>query len=103
MPLMNAAQITTESGFDHICPFSPDANWQGDENAYVELIRDRFHKDLQHGQRLRFIAHFAIGNAVVVKGPFAKAAGAIINKLKRQCTFRTKHQELTTEGLNVQN
>ena len=102
MSVMNAAQITTEVGFDHICPFSPAANWQGDEASYVDLIRERYN-DLQHGQRLRFIAHFASRNAVFVKGPYAKAAGAIINKLKYQCTFRTKNQEPNPETLNVPN
>lgn len=103
MPVMNAAQITTEAGFDHICPFSPEANWQGSEASYVELIRDRFHKDVQHGQRLRFIAHFANHHAVVVRGPYAQAARGIINKLKHQCKFRTKQKELIPESANVQN
>jgi hypothetical protein len=42
MGVYNLAEVNTEPGNEATCPFSPPLGWEGDESAYLELMRQRY-------------------------------------------------------------
>nr|BAL43329.1 hypothetical protein [Photobacterium damselae subsp. damselae]BAO48389.1 hypothetical protein [Vibrio sp. 04Ya090] len=49
MGVYNLAEVNTEPGNEATCPFSPPLGWEGDESAYLELMRQRY-KDRNFNQ-----------------------------------------------------
>lgn len=78
--LIDLARHDTTPGA--VGPLAPPTGWQGDDNAYLALIRQRYRGDIGVRQHLAFAARIIRGgNRVVVTGPFRAAALYVLDKL----------------------
>lgn len=80
--VLDASLIDTTPGAHRLSPFAPPNGWEGDPEAYMVLMRERY-SCLDHGQRLGFVGKFARTNAVQCIGPFAEQARRVIDGLAR--------------------
>jgi hypothetical protein len=87
MGVHDARVIDTRPGGSPDDPFSPPPGWEGGQEAYWELLRERW-DELKWGQRLRISVRIATQERVTVKGPYAKTATRLMTQLleKRNAT-----------------
>lgn len=66
-------------------PLAPPAGWEGDEKAYLNLMRRRY-QDVGARQHLVFAARIHAGSpeTVTVTGPYREAALTVLNGLRPQ-------------------
>jgi len=83
MGVLNMRLVETAPGANADCPFSPPAEWKGDDAEYRKLIRLRYETDLQASQRIAAQARFYRRSKVDFRGPYASAAQEIIQYLSR--------------------
>lgn len=83
MGVLNMRLVETAPGANADCPFSPPAEWKGNDAEYRELIRLRYETDLQASQRKSAQARFCKRAEVDFRGPFASTAKEIIQYLSR--------------------
>ena len=85
MGLFDCRKIETTPGRNHNDPFNPPAGFEGDENAYRELMLQRW-KDVATSQRMRLAVRFLAKeswSSISVQGPYAGMAVGILNHLLR--------------------
>lgn len=83
MAIMDASHVETAPGAAGVHPFSPPDGWDGDADAYVELMRERY-KSMNFKQEILLIAFFRKrGGETRFTGPFAREAKGILDALCR--------------------
>lgn len=80
MGVLDFNRVRTEPGAGDGHPFSPPADWGGDAEAYVALMRDRYRRPM-HGQRMWAMARYARGHQVSISGPWADHAREILRRI----------------------
>lgn len=79
MGIFDMRIIETTPG-DEECPFSPPADWQGDEHVYRRFMWWRFTTDRQVNQRVLAQARFVrLHGAAQYRGPFAHVAQQLLD------------------------
>jgi hypothetical protein len=74
--------IDTDPGAHSCC--APPVSFTGDENAYIDYMRQRWQQDAGFRQHVWFAANFiARGRDIKFTGAFATQAKAIVEKLAR--------------------
>ncbi len=81
MGVYNLAEVNTEPCNEATCPFSPPLGWEGDESAYLELMRQRY-KDRNFNQLIIGTVWCSKKMDIHYSGPFAEQAAQIVNKLR---------------------
>ncbi len=83
-PHLPADLLDTTPGSATRGVFTPPAGWEGSEQDYAALIRDRF--DARETQaRILFIIKYAAQGPVTCAGPYATMAARIIHRLVKKC------------------
>jgi len=87
MATVDVFTIDTRSGLANDNPFSPPADWEGDGDAYVQLLRERFGHDPWLRQWLGILAlRVPQGHQYTVIGPWQReidrVVASVINKIK---------------------
>lgn len=80
MGVLDFNRVRTEPGAGEAHPLAPPADWDGDADAYVALMRDRYGRPM-HGQRIWAMARYAAGHRVSVSGPWAAQAREILRRI----------------------
>lgn len=100
MGVFVATVIDTTPGACVESPWSPPADWQGDNDDYKSLMRQRWH-DMLWGQRMRFCIRMAKDVPVSCRGEHARIAGDILEALMNQTGVRPRlnfsQEDVTSE------
>jgi hypothetical protein len=81
--IVNLRHVDTSPGADGNNPFTPPAQFAGNADDYVRLIRERY-QQLDHGQHIVCMVRRLLQQnryALEYSGPFADQACSIINHL----------------------
>ena len=80
----NVSELDTTPSCSTACPFSPPADWSGDDDAYRALILERYKSDSECYMLLLSYARWARPWTLIsMSGPWSGVARNIIERLCR--------------------
>lgn len=83
MGVFNANIMETAPGACESNPWSPPSHWEGDDESYKALLRQRWN-DIKWGQRILMSVSISTKSTMICRGPHARVAGDILGALMKQ-------------------